>query len=362
MGFISTRYFNYRNIQNCELNLNAPQVLLIGENGQGKTNFIESIYVICFGASFRTNNVQRMIKKNEEKSALKGIFSGKNELQREVLITMSRGGKKEIRVDKKIIRDRKELIENIPCIVFSHQDMDIITGLPEMRRRFFNQTLSLYDYLFIDLMRRYRKILKQRNILLKEKKYNLFPAFNQNLAHVGLQIQNKRSNIVEEFNNTFISLFQEISELHGEFNIIYRPSWKHGATEDEVVNYLESQQRKDLRFETTTSGPHRDNFIITKDGSVFAYIASTGQIRMVSLILKIAQSQFYSAKSGRAPILLLDDVMLELDARRRENFIRFLPQYEQAFFTFLPGEKFFGSRDDNSLVYSIKNGEFILTE
>ncbi|MBA7621138.1 DNA replication and repair protein RecF [subsurface metagenome] len=361
MGFLSARYYNFRNIKNCALNLEAPEVFLIGENGQGKTNFIESIYLLCFGASFRTKLDKRLINNQEEQSAVQGTFSGVGEPRREIAVQISRNGKKEIRVDSKLIQDRKDLIENIPCIVFSHQDMDFITGSPEKRRRFFNQTLSLFDPFFIDLMRRYRRILKARNVLLKDKKLNLLETFNQNLAQIGLQIQEKREKIATDFNHTFVPVFQSISEPNGNIRIVYKPSWRRDASVTEIVSHLEKHMEQDLRFETSTSGPHRDNFMIHQDGKDFVHIASTGQIRLSSLILKVAQARFFSSKTGRLPILLLDDVLLELDLHRRENFLKTLPFYVQAFFTFLPDEPFLKYCGKNTLIYNVKGGEFIYT-
>lgn len=359
MGFILTKYYNFRNLKDSELKLNAPEVFLIGENGQGKTNFIESIYVLCFGASFRSRHDQRMIHNQEELSVIRGDFTGKDELRKEVSVKIDRKGGKEIRVDSKIVRDRKDIIQNIPCIVFSHQDMEFIIGPPEKRRRFLNQTLSLSDPLFINLLRSYKKLLKSRNILLKERKLNLIETFNQNLVKIGLKIQERREKIVEAFNCTFIPLFKSISGLKGEIKIVYKPSWKKGSSEKEIISYLENRIRKDLSFETTTSGPHRDNLIMLHDGKSFADLASTGQIRMVSLILRVAQSQFFSKRTGRKPILLLDDVLLELDSVRRESFLKALPDYEQAFFTFLPDEKFLKYRGKQTLMYTVNKGEFI---
>ncbi len=361
MGFISTRYLNFRNLKNAELRIAAPEIFLIGENGQGKTNFIESIYVLCFGASFRTTNYWQMVNNKEESSLIKGNLYLDKEVRREVTVKISRKNKKEIKVDSKKIRDRKDLIEKNPCIIFCHQDMEFITGPPERKRRFLNQTLSLIDPLFIDLFRRYGKILKSRNILLKEKKPDLLEIFDRNLAHFGLQIQERRESSIENFNNIFSPLFGGISEMGGDLEIVYRPSWRKGASEQEVISLLKKNRERDFRFENTSSGPHRDLVTFHYNGREFIHLASTGQLRLCSLILKVAQSQFYFSKTKRKPILLLDDVLLELDARKRENFLKVLPEYEQAFFTFLPDENYLKFKRRESIIYTVKEGEFIQT-
>jgi DNA replication and repair protein RecF len=251
-----------------------------------------------------------------------------------------------------------DLIENVPCIVFAHQDLSFVTGSPEMGRRFFNQTLSLFDPLFVGLLRSYRKLLKSRNILLKENNRSLLPAYTRNLAEIGLQIQRRREGVIEEFNTTFSLLFTGISDLKGETSIRYRSSWPKDTTTEEVVEFMAKRELRDLSFETTTAGPHRDRFVLMHNGKEFSHIASTGQVRLCSLILRVAQANFFSGKTGKQPVLLLDDVLLELDSVKRERFIEELPGFEQAFFTFLPDEQFRKYSDDDTLIYRVVDGRF----
>ena len=130
------------------------------------------------------------------------------------------------------------------------------------------------------------------------------------------------------------------------------------ATVEEVVELMHRREKRDLSLETTTSGPHRDRFVLMHPGGEFAHVASTGQIRLCSLILRVAQANFYSGKTGKQPVLLLDDVLLELDSSKRERFIRELPSFEQAFFTFLPDEPFRRYSGVDTLIYRVVDGEF----
>ena len=109
-------------------------------------------------------------------------------------------------------------------------------------------------------------------------------------------------------------------------------------------------------MKTTTSGPHRDRFVYRHEDRDFTRTASTGQLRLVSLILRVAQAQFFASRSGRSPVLLLDDVLLELDPTRRKRFLDALPAYEQAFFTFLPDERFNDYRREDTLIYRVADG------
>jgi DNA replication and repair protein RecF len=358
MAFVSVAYHDFRNIQNTTLDIDAPVVYLVGENGQGKTNFIESIYLLCYGASFRTRKDARLITLGQEVAHVRGRSHKAEGIDRDIAVKVLKEGRKEIRVDGRLINDRMDLIENVPCIVFAHQDLSFVTGSPEMGRRFFNQTLSLFDPLFVGLLRSYRKLLKSRNILLKENNRSLLPAYTRNLAEIGLQIQRRREGVIEEFNTTFSLLFTGISDLKGETSIRYRSSWPKDTTTEEVVEFMAKREHRDLSFETTTAGPHRDRFVLMHNGKEFSHIASTGQVRLCSLILRVAQANFFSGKTGKQPVLLLDDVLLELDAIKRERFIGELPGFEQAFFTFLPDEQFRKYSDDDTLIYRVVDGRF----
>jgi DNA replication and repair protein RecF len=356
MGFYSVACLHFRNLKDGEVALGAPEIFLVGENGQGKTNFLESLYLLCYGASFRTPVDARLIRHGQEQATVRGRFGDEDGLQREVAVRLERLGHKEIRSDGKPIRDRALLIENIPCILFSHQDLETVTGAPEMRRRFFNQVQSLFDPLFIGLLRSYRRALRTRNLFLREGNRALLSAGGRSRVELGLRIQERRTAIVEEFNLTLVPLFRRVSGLEEEVRIQYRPSWRQGAGPAEVLEHLEGCLERDLVLASTSSGPHRDRFVLLQGEREFAHLASTGQVRLGSLLLRVAQARFFLSKTGRRPVLLLDDVLLELDSMRRERFLAEIPAYEQAFFTFLPDEQFLGLRRTETLIYRVEKG------
>ena len=135
---------NFRNIRDREIDTSAKQIILTGENGQGKTNLLEAIYILCYGNSFRTQNLKEAISYGHESFRLCSVFEDFQGLERKAEITFEESNKK-IRLDNKEIRDRKELIYCLPCIVFSHDDIEFVRGEPENRRRFFDQTMTMYD-------------------------------------------------------------------------------------------------------------------------------------------------------------------------------------------------------------------------
>lgn len=353
MGFKSVKVFNYRNLSDAELNVDAPEVFLIGENGQGKTNLLESIYLLCYGSSFRTRKDREIIKIGENTMSVQG--TSVTDFENSVGVQVE-SGKKRIRLNGKNISDRKQLIEHLPCIIFCHDDIDFVSGPPERRRWFFNQTMSLYNPMFIDVLRRYEKIVSMRNHAIRDGREDLFEIYDEQIAGVGLDLQKRRGEAITLFNKAFGRLFHEISGLDGEITIVYSPSWSNGASIDGIVETLKEKRQADFTFKTTTSGPHRDRIGFRLSGRDFARIASTGQRRLMSLILRVAQANFFSTMSGRKPLLLLDDVLLELDAGRRRKFISLLPEYEQVFFTFLPDEPYETYASESTMIYSVKDG------
>lgn len=360
MGFLSVRTYNFRNLADGEIACDAPQVFLVGENGQGKTNFLETIYVLCYGGSFRVRRDEQLCREGEGQLLLRGRVRDERGEVHDVSYGWEASrdsGRKSIRLNGKPVEDRKELVSMLPCIVFAHDDIEFVQGSPDRQRFFFDQTLSLYDPLFIDVLRRYRKVLRARNIALKEGRGDLLDVYDRQLAEAGVELLAKRGEATAAFNETFSALFTRISGFSEPLHIEHRPSWKlDGHRDAGATAQLARRREHDLYMKTTTSGPHRDRFIYRHGDRDFTQTASTGQLRLVSLILRVAQAQFFAARSGRRPVLLLDDVLLELDPTRRRRFLEALPAYEQAFFTFLPDERFNDYRGTETLIYRVVDG------
>lgn len=358
MHFLSLSIKNFRNISSAEISTDAEDIILTGINGQGKTNLLESIYTLCYGSSFRTSNFKDCINHDSEGFSIKGIFL--NDFgEKETIQIVYHDGKRKITLDDKEIKDRKELIYQFPCIVFCHEDINFIKGEPEDRRRFFDQMMSLYSPLFFDSQRNYRIILAQRNAAIKNQQYSLVSLYNERLAYYGLEIVKARTEAVYMFNQIFPDLFSKVSKTDLILEIDYQPSWKDLSSVEEITTYLDETLERDIKMSTTTSGVHRDKFVIKSQYGNFSSIGSTGQLRLCSLIFRIAQARYFTLNSGKKPILLIDDVLLELDSEKRALVLKELNQYSQAFYTFLPNESYFCKDNDCGLHYLVEGGNFI---
>ena len=373
MPFLSLSPVNFRNLKNSDIDLSAKEIFFVGKNGQGKSNLLECLYYSAYASSFRTNIENEMIKKGENGFSIRTIFR-ENESNIHTTNIIYEKNVKKIEKDGKMIHDRKELINTMPCVLYNHDDLDFAIGSPERRRFFIDQSLTMYDVVYVDVLRRYKKILKNRNICLKEKNYSLLETYDFQIAQNGLEIIKKRKNAVFTFNQIFGKLYEQVT---GISNVIikYKPSWKKtsniNAEEsfygdinipsiDDILEHLKSQREVEKIMCTTMSGPHRDKIVFERNKEPFVPVASTGQRRLLALILRNSQAQYYSQIIGKKPILLMDDVMLELDPEKREIFTSLLPEYDQLICTFLPGEIYNKFKREKTKVYEISEGNWSL--
>ena len=195
--------------------------------------------------------------------------------------------------------------------------------------------------------------------LLKEKKYELLDTYDRQIAEKGLYIQNKRKKMIFKFNSIFTKIYEDVSNIDN-VKIEYKPSWNEINDKtpdiDEIIALLQKKRHIDYMMETSVSGPHRDRIIFTRNKQKFIPTASTGQRRLISILLRVAQAVHFSEITGKKPVLLMDDVMLELDPEKREKVTISLPDYDQLFCTFLPGEPYERYKHSTTRIYFIKNG------
>jgi DNA replication and repair protein RecF len=274
-----------------------------------------------------------------------------------------RGRDKEMTVDGAPVKDRRHMVGTIPCVVFCHDDIAFVAGAPEMQRWFMNQTAALLDPYAVDEVRRYSRILRSRNVALRERRVELLDVLDTQLAEAGAKIQHRRAALQERFSDIVSDVFGEVFEQDAVLTMKYRPSWDvPGEQDDEgkripaIVDVLSRRRGRDLDMATSTSGPHRDRFDFLLANRIFTEVASTGQLRLVSLILRIVQLRLLAEAAQQLPVILLDDVLLELDPRRRSRLLTTMPRYQQAFYTFLPDEQYAQYMDDSTLVYAVKDG------
>jgi len=358
MPFERLRFFNFRNLKDRELSVGAREVFLVGPNGQGKTNLLEAVHLLSLGSSFREKRESALARNPAEATGLFAAYRHSSGQPRTFSLQFGEGRRKELRVDDKPLADRRGLLAHVLCLCLVQEDMTLISGSPEDRRRFYDQTLVISDPGYLDALRSYRQVLRSRNLCLREERDDLLDVYDAQLAVHGLYLQQRRAALVEEFDAEFAGLLSEVSSGTQQVHISYSPSWERLCTTEEVMARLSARRHRDRQVGITTSGPHRDVLRYVGDGRDYPPFASTGQLRLCALALRVAQARFLAARTGRKPILLVDDVLLELDPTRRAAFLDRFPACEQVFFTYLPDESWQASRSADTLVLEVEAGDF----
>ena len=355
MPFLSASLYNFRNLENATVDISSPEVFLVGKNGQGKTNFLEALYVSSYGTSFRTRSLAQICTKDEKEFSIRALYKESDNISHTISIIIQ-DKKKDIQKNFKKIKNSKELISTIPCILFHGDDIEFAVGTPSRKRFFIDQSVSLCNSDFIEALVKYSKALKSRNIILEQKKVSLLDSIDEIFTSLALLITNERKNIVEEYAKHFSLIYEEISGVSG-VEMVYRPSIKVESEEDLLILLAEKRQN-DLTDRTSSIGPHRDRIHFIKDKKPFTERASNGQRRLISLVLRMIQAKIYSEKTGRKPIFLMDDILLELDPEKRQKFMELLPPYEQLFCTFLPGEPYKNYKKETTKIFFVEDGRF----
>ncbi|MEM9423245.1 MAG: DNA replication and repair protein RecF [Spirochaetota bacterium] len=364
MAYKNIRFYNFRNLADREVELNACVHYLVGENGAGKSSFIEGLYLLSYGSSFREKQLEHCLRVGELPFAVGGeIEQGSQRYQIQVEYGAN---KKCIRLDGKKLQDRKELLQITPSIVFAHGDIVYINGSPREKRLFIDQTISLLDPAYVDLLRDYGRCLVQRNQVLKHRQLALLPTYTLQMVEIGLDIQRRRARHIARLSGVFSDLFRRVSNFAVPVSIDYQPSWQQIGPEltaseavQRCLEYLEQRCSRELLLGSSQSGPHRDQlqFSIEQGGGDFTKWASTGQLRLAALMLKSAQANYLQETSAYPGVLLLDDVLLEMDQIRRRLFLSSLPPYQQLFFTLLPNEDYPSYPFSDYQVLQLRNGD-----
>ncbi len=355
---------NYRNYSQVNLNFNKNTILILGNNGNGKTNLLESIYYLSTGRSHRTYSQDEIINWGSDYSKVKALIGSEKEDEpdRFIEIELQKGNNIKIKVDKIIRRKKSDFISILPSVIFSPDDLKIIKSGPMDRRNFLDSILEKIDPLYYRQRLQYQKILAQRSSLIKSLNKRIdaggnttLDVWDDNLVKYGADIIKKRYDLLTEFaadfKNCISSFFKGI-----KVDINYIFSWDRGYGSDDLTDYedkknqimenfkhddiktkfhrkLKENFEKDLLYKTTTIGPHRDDFMVLLDGRNIRFFGSQGQQRIASISLRLCELDILRKKIKKDPVLLLDDVFSELDIDRKKMLVKAVSDKFQTFVT-----------------------------
>ncbi len=321
MFFKKIKLDNFRNYDDLSLEFDPKLNIILGKNAQGKTNLIESLFIMGLGRSFRTGKDQEMIRFGSDFSKATSFIDDEGR-EKEIEIVYSKEGKI-IKVDGVKLQRTADLLENIYIVVFSPDDLRIVKDGPESRRRFIDRELCQIKPIYYSDLGNYKKVLKQRNYLLKGnyEDHSLFDVFDESLAEYGIRIMEERFKFVDILYSISKDIHSDISGKSEELKIEYEASFKRGITKEEYKLALKKSFEKDKAKGYTSIGPHKDDLKIEVNGIDIRSFGSQGQQRTASLSLKLAEIDLIKKETGKNAVLLLDDVLSELDINRQRYLI-----------------------------------------
>ena len=320
---------NFRNYSELTLHPHPGVNLFFGRNGSGKTNLLEAIHYCSLGRSHRISNDANAVK-NGEAFALSSVFIRNSLGQREIAVRFhpDETQKKSILMDGKKIAKFSDMMGCLRCVIFSPEDLGLIKEGPSLRRRYLDMMISQINRGYFIALQQYRTCMDQRNALIRNLRANsyadtsMLSAFEETMAAPAAVIIRERRRIVSLLSESARDTYQRVSNTDELFRLAYHTSVKEETEIEEVLCRLFRENREDdIRMGFTSVGPHRDDLILTLNKNQMKQFASQGQIRTAALSMKLSQMQILRDQSGEEPVLLLDDVMSELDRKRRACLI-----------------------------------------
>ena len=311
---------NFRNYNQEEINLEKNINIFYGKNAQGKTNIIEAIFLCSLGKSFRAKKDNEMIKLNEE-NAIVEIEYEKSDRDGKIKIEIE--NKKNIYLNGIKIKKLSELLGNLNIVIFTPDDINILKGGPQNRRRFLDIMISQLRPNYMHILNLYLKTIEQRNKYLRQikeehKDENLLEIWDEKLAEYAVKIYEYRKEFIEKIIKKINIIHKNITNGEEQIELEYITECDN---KEKYLQLLKERRKLDIIKGFTTKGIHRDDFVIYINKKEIKIFGSQGQNRTAMLSLKLAELQVIYDEIGEYPILLLDDFMSELDRTRRKNFL-----------------------------------------
>lgn len=310
----------YRNLNNITLFLKNGINIFYGENAQGKTNFLESLYLCSSGRSLRTRNDNQLIEFESHESHIQMFIQKKRNIDR-IDIHLKKDNKKGIAVNGIPLKKLGELFGICHAVIFSPEDLNLIKEGPVARRKFMDMEICQMNLIYYYDLQKYYRILKQRNNLLKEIQKNpslkdtLF-IWDEQLIDTGKRLIDARREFLEKLNEIASEKQKKLTGAKDRLKIIYKPN----SLGNQLPEKLKKNQKRDILMGATQSGPHKDDILFMINERDVKLYGSQGQQRTTALATKLAEIDLIKQETGQKPILLLDDVLSELD-KKRQNFL-----------------------------------------
>ena len=322
------RLQQFRSYADSAFEFGAGVNIIVGPNGSGKTNLLEAILVVARGSSYRVSDAD-LLQFGAPWLRLDAHIEPGDLVRTVKLVTEPRQAKS-YELDGRVYH-RLTMQHLLPVVLFEPNHLQLLHGAPELRRSYLDDILEQTTPGYTSFRRNYRRLLAQRNALLKRPvtptAQELFP-WNLRLSELGATIARSRDALTLRLNEDLGSTYANISEAPTKVTIQYHPKFPIEHYETHLLQKLESHAHEDAIRGFTAYGPHREDFVVSFDGHPAGELASRGETRTAILSLKIIELQLLEAAHDQTPLLLLDDVFSELDGKRRRALTGFMQRFQ----------------------------------
>ena len=354
----SLKLKNYRNYELLDLTFDSKTNILYGDNAQGKTNILEALYLSGTTKSHRGTKDRDLIQFGYEESHLETIVE-KNGIDYQIDMHLKKNSPKGIAINKIPIRKASELFGIVHFVFFSPEDLNIIKEGPAGRRRFIDLELSQLDKVYLSNLSNYNRIINQRNSLLKELYYQehlieTLDIWDMQLAEYGTKVIESRKKFIERVNNIISNIHYRLTGGKEKITLTYESSVGDMSLEQALKRY----RQRDIKFKSTSVGPHRDDLCFKIGEIDIRKFGSQGQQRTAALSLKLSEIELVRMLIRDTPVLLLDDVLSELD-KNRQNYLLDSIHDIQTVITCTGLDEFVNHRFSINKIFHVKSGTVI---
>jgi DNA replication and repair protein RecF len=318
----SISIFQFKNYFQQDFVFTERIVGICGRNGVGKTNLLDAIHYLCFTKSYFSRLDQMNVHHGHEGFRLEGRFD-LNEKEEKAVCILRETGKKEFSVNDALYTKFSHHIGHYPCVVIAPDDIQLIIGSSEERRKFIDTLLSQLDHEYLQSLINYTKILQQRNSFLRSfnegfgRDLSVLDILDEQLSKEGNQIFEKRREFLLKFLPMVKQLYNDICQKYENVTLLYESEMHHLS----INELLKQNRQKDLMLQRTSGGIHRDDLLFQLVEQPFKSIASQGQRKSLLFALKLAEMEILKEEKHLSPLLLLDDVFEKLDEERITNLL-----------------------------------------
>ena len=367
MKLLKLKLKKYRNYDKLDIELSPNLNIFIGNNAQGKSNILESVFVLALTKSYMNIKDYYLIKDNEDFARIEGIFSDDKQVEKKFQIVITESSKK-LKINRKEIKKYSEYISNVKVLIFSPYNVNFVKDGPNVRRKDINMVISQISNSYVKVLQNYNVVLKKRNQFLKsigrvsEYERIYLDNINSKFSTLAVDIVNERKKFIDSINRYIDDIYNEIMGYEG-LKLCYVSNVIVDDDKNVMIcklsDKLQNNFDRERLYGMTLFGPHRDDFLFQLNGKDLSIYGSQGQTRAAILALKLSELLVFKDLDGNYPILLLDDIFSELDIEKRNRLVKYILDDVQTIITTTDIDLIDNELVDRARVFRVSGGKIV---